>query len=189
MQARREENQNRLAEVARAIEELSIELNQRLQIEGEYIALLEQEERSLQETLALSSVPSTVPTVIAEPIFEVLSVSNQDQQQPQVPGSIETEAATAPATGHQESATSQEPSLDQEPIEFQEGDIVVVTNRHRNLQGQRAIVVRVTSHQVAIRPLNSHRIFYKKKTNLRLINRFTEEERASTVQPGRSQSS
>ena len=84
MQARREENQNRLAEVARAIEELSIELNQRLQIEGEYIALLEQEERSLQETLALSSVPSTVPTVIAEPIFEVLSVSNQDHMLPEM---------------------------------------------------------------------------------------------------------
>lgn len=186
MQARREQNQNRLAEVARAIEELSIELNHRLQIEGEYIALLE-EERSLQETFALSSVPSTIPTVIAEPIFEVLPV-NQDQQQPQVPESIETEATASPATEHQESATSQEPSLDQEPIEFQEGDIVEVTNRHRNLQGQRTIVVRVTPHQVAIRPLNSHRIFYKKKTNVRLINRFTEEERAS-VQPGRSHSS
>jgi hypothetical protein len=61
MQDRREENQSRIADIARSIEDLSAELNRRLQIEGEYI---------VSDTLnnlieAEITLPTTEPLVAA----------------------------------------------------------------------------------------------------------------------------
>ena len=61
MQDRREENQSRIADIARSIEDLSAELNRRLQIEGDYI---------VSDTLnnlieAEITLPTTEPLVAA----------------------------------------------------------------------------------------------------------------------------
>ena len=118
---------------------LSLELNQRLYIEGEHLAL---EEDILREYL---TTQSTISSVIGE-------------AQP----TVQTEGIDLEQTEEEEE--------DKEVAHFEVGDEVEITNCHRNLQGQRAEVLRVAAIQVKIRVLGSNLIIRKKKTSVRLIN-------------------
>ena len=87
-------NQTRISELARAIEELSVELNQRLSIEN-----------NISEEADLVIPPIAVPVVI--PQLEIV------------------------------------PAI--EARELTVGDLVEITNNHRNLQGQQGYIIRTTS--------------------------------------------
>ena len=61
------------------------------------------------------------------------------------------------------------------PREFVVGDLVEITNNHRNLQGHRGYVIRTTCRQVIIRLLDSNnQIVRKNKTSVRLIEQQDE---------------
>ena len=61
------------------------------------------------------------------------------------------------------------------PREFVVGDLVEITNNHRNLQGHRGYVIRTTCRQVILRLLDSNnQIIRKSKTSVRLIEQRDE---------------
>ena len=124
-----------------------MELNQRLQIEGEYLA---SEENISRDDL---TTQSTIPSVIeAQPTVQTEGIDlEQTEEEVEVEVDIET------AEGEEEA-------------HFEVGDEVEITNLHRNLQGQRAEVLRVTAFQVKIRVLGTNLIIRKKKTSVSLIN-------------------
>lgn len=147
MQSERERNQARISDIALTIQALSLELNQRLQIEGEYLA---SEENISRDDL---TTQSTIPSVIeAQPTVQTEGIDlEQTEEEVEVEVDIET------AEGEEEA-------------HFEVGDEVEITNLHRNLQGQRAEVLRVTAFQVKIRVLGTNLIIRKKKTSVSLIN-------------------
>ena len=147
MQSERERNQARISDIALTIQALSLELNQRLHIEGEYLA---SEENISRDDL---TTQSTIPSVIeAQPTVQTEGIDlEQTEEEVEVEVDIET------AEGEEEA-------------HFEVGDEVEITNLHRNLQGQRAEVLRVTAFQVKIRVLGTNLIIRKKKTSVSLIN-------------------
>ena len=147
MQSERERNQARISDIALTIQALSLELNQRLHIEGEYLASEENIPRDDFTT------QSTIPSVIeAQPTVQTEGIDlEQTEEEVEVEVDIET------AEGEEEA-------------HFEVGDEVEITNLHRNLQGQRAEVLRVTAFQVKIRVLGTNLIIRKKKTSVSLIN-------------------
>ena len=145
MQSERERNQARISDIALTIQALSLELNQRLQIEGEYLA---SEENISRDDL---TTQSTIPSVIeAQPTVQTEGI---DLEQTEVEVEVDIETAEGEEEAH-----------------FEVGDEVEITNLHRNLQGQRAEVLRVTAFQVKIRVLGTNLIIRKKKTSVSLIN-------------------
>ena len=145
MQSERERNQARISDIALTIQALSLELNQRLHIEGEYLA--SEENISRYDLTTQSTIPSVIeaqPTVQTEGI---------DLEQTEVEVEVDIETAEGEEEAH-----------------FEVGDEVEITNLHRNLQGQRAEVLRVTAFQVKIRVLGTNLIIRKKKTSVSLIN-------------------
>ena len=146
MQSERERNQARISDIALTIQALSLELNQRLHIEGEYQA---SEENIPRDDL---TTQSTIPSVIeAQPTVQTEGIDLEQTEEVEVEVDIET------AEGEEEA-------------HFEVGDEVEITNLHRNLQGQRAEVLRVTAFQVKIRVLGTNLIIRKKKTSVSLIN-------------------
>ena len=49
------------------------------------------------------------------------------------------------------------------------GNVVEITNKYKNLQGSRGIVIKITNHQVTIRLENSNETIKRKKTNVKKI--------------------
>ena len=149
MQSERERNQARISDIALTIQALSLELNQRLHIEGEYLA---SEEDIPRDDL---TTQSTIPSVIeAQPTVQTEEI---DLEQTEEEEEVEVEVDIETAEGEEEA-------------HFEVGDEVEITNLHRNLQGQRAEVLRVTAFQVKIRALGTNLIIRKKKTSVSLIN-------------------
>jgi len=147
MQLERERNQARISDIALTIQALSLELNQRLHIEGEYLA--SEENISRYDLTTQSTIPSVIeaqPTVQTEGI-------DLEQTEEEVEVEVDIETAEGEEEAH-----------------FEVGDEVEITNLHRNLQGQRAEVLRVTAFQVKIRVLGTNLIIRKKKTSVSLIN-------------------
>ena len=57
------------------------------------------------------------------------------------------------------------------PREFAVGDLVEITNNHRNLRGHRGHVIRTTRRQVILRLLDANNsIIRKNKTSVRLVD-------------------
>ena len=68
-----------------------------------------------------------------------------------------------------------EVALATEIRDFVVGDLVEITNNHRNLQGHQGYVIRLTRRQVIIRLLNSsNQVVRKSKTSVRLIQQHNE---------------
>ena len=148
MQSERERNQARISDIALTIQALSLELNQRLQIEGEYLA---SEENISRDDL---TTQSTIPSVIeAQPTVQTEGIDLEQTEEVEVEVEVDIETAEGEEEAH-----------------FEVGDEVEITNLHRNLQGQRAEVLRVTAFQVKIRVLGTNLIIRKKKTSVSLIN-------------------
>ena len=63
-----------------------------------------------------------------------------------------------------------------ETRDFTVGDLVEITNNHRNLQGHRGYVIRTTRRQVIIRLVNNNnnQVVRKSKTSVRLIQQHNE---------------
>jgi hypothetical protein len=115
MQSEREMYQARISDIALTIQALSLELNQRLQIEGEYLA---SEENISRDDL---TTQSTIPSVIeAQPTVQTEGI-DLEQTEEEVEVEVDIETAEGGEAAH-----------------FKVGDKVEITNRHHNLQGQRA---------------------------------------------------
>ena len=184
MQNRREENQIRLADIARSIEELSTELNRRLLIEGEYL---------IQESATTGSALSPIVAVRAEPLDLLIQAEEESSPTRQVhrsnQGPIGTiiEGVVEPTEVVQPIIENPDEELVNRPItrnevepatrsdseigEFRNEDFVVITNRYLNLKGRRGTIKQVTRKFVVIELEFSTRRISRKKTNVRLLHR------------------